>query len=85
MKKELTGPKPGLIFALDLAEPCGCAEAVPGEAGGHTAAEGEGPASQGALRHSRRPWFSKSSRTAQPGTSKQSYSGLLCALGYASA
>ena len=34
MKKELTGPKSGLMFALDLAEHYGYSEAAQGEAGG---------------------------------------------------
>lgn len=34
IKKELSGPKSGLLFALDLSERCGCSEAVQGEAGG---------------------------------------------------
>lgn len=34
LKKELIGPKSGMIFALDLAETCGCSKAMEGEAGG---------------------------------------------------
>lgn len=85
MKEELTGPKSVLKFALDLAEKRGCSEVVHGEAGGCSVQLRARELSLGALRHTGRPWLSKSFKIAQLEQVNSPVVGLLCALGYASA
>lgn len=81
MIKELTEHKSELMFALGLAEWRGCSEAVHGEAGGCSLQLRVSELSIAALRHTGRPWLSKSFKIAQPGTSEQSYGGVIMCLG----
>lgn len=87
MKKELTGPKSGLMFALDLAEQCGCSGAVGGgEAGGcnvrlrvRDLQLGEPSGTPGGPGSVNPPRLHNLEQASSP------TAGLLCASGYASA